>query len=276
MTRLPFAIALIGLTGCAELDPYLPTVTFDRFEVNDLSFEDIDTDFVFKVNNPNPIDIKLATFEYGLALGGVDLLSGDDPDGLELSASGDSELALPVALVFEDLYDTVQATRGEDFIPYALTGKFGFDTNSDLGVVKLGFAEDGDFTALRTPKIKFGDLRVADLSFTEATVELDLNLDNDHGSNLFFETFDYELSLAGSRVGGGSVDTGFEVGGASDMTISLPLTIDFVDAGYAVYEAISEGSIDVDLAATTNVLTPFEDVSIPLEIDETGAVQVVY
>lgn len=276
MTRLPFALALIGLTGCSELDPYLPTVTFDRFEVNDLSFEDIDTDFVFKVNNPNPINIKLATFEYGLALGGVDLLSGDDPDGLELSASGDSELALPVALVFEDLYDTVQATRGEDFIPYALTGQFGFDTNSDLGIIELPFTEDGDFTALRTPKIKFGDLRVADLSFTEATVELDLNLDNDHASNLFFETFDYELSLAGSRVGGGSVDTGFEVGGASDMTISLPLTIDFIDAGYAVYEAISEGSIDVDLAATTNVLTPFEDVSIPLEIDETGAVQVVY
>ena len=72
------------------------------------------------------------------------------------------------------------------------------------------------------------------------------------------------------------MESTFEVGGASDSTVSLPFTIDFLDAGFAVYDAITEGSIDVDLAAETDVITPFEDYSIPLSIDETGNVQVVY
>ena len=57
------AVALLPLlTACEgwqdfELDPYLPTVTFDNLEILDVNWEGVEADFVFNVNNPNPVDV---------------------------------------------------------------------------------------------------------------------------------------------------------------------------------------------------------------------------
>ena len=45
--RLPLlAASVLYLTGCDELEPYLPTVSFNRFDVKDIDFKDADIDFV--------------------------------------------------------------------------------------------------------------------------------------------------------------------------------------------------------------------------------------
>ena len=275
MTRtLLLFSALLPLTGCAELSAFLPTVDFDRLDVNAVDFDGIDSDFVFKVNNPNPIDVKLARFNYALDFGGVEWATGDDPDGLVLEAAGSSDLALPVSFSFDNLYEKVQAVRGEDNVDFGLNGSFGFNTNTQAGIIDLPYDAVGDFPALRTPKFSFSDIEVTDLSFSEATIAVNLDVDNDHASNLWFTNFAYKLKLAGTKVGAGTIADLGEVDGATTGSLSIPLTIDFLDAGYAVYEAISSGSIDIGLDATTDVETPFG--LVPLTLDETGNVQVVY
>ena len=272
----PLRFALLAslpalLAGCdSSLAEYLPTVKFDRLDINAVDWETADTNFVFRIDNPNPIDVTLARFDYNLGLGGVDFINGDDPDGLTLGATGSSELSLPVSVVFQDLYDLVQATRGEDEIPFALDGSFGF--NTPLGVVDLPFAEEGGFPALRTPAISFGALRVDDLDWTGATVELDLNVDNEHASNLLFENFEYDVSLAGVDVASGLVADLGAASGAGESTLTLPLEVSFLDSAAAVYEALTSSRVNVGLSAATDVDTPFGIV--PLGIDESGNVTV--
>lgn len=262
------ALAL-PLGGCEEIDPYLPKARFDRLDVKSVTFEAVEADFVFAVDNPNPVDIKLARFDYALAFEEVEFLTGDDPDGLELVGDGATELALPVGFTFEGLYELVQATRGEDVIDFALAGSFGFDTPA--GIVDLPYDADGDFPALRTPSFQPAALRVEDLDFTGATLELDLDVDNDHGSNLVFQQFDYALDLEGSRVASGLVAELGEVSGATEGTLTLPFDVSFADAGAGIYEALSGGDpVDVGLSAATEVDTPFG--VLPLSVDESGTV----
>ena len=103
------------LSGCGlDLSAFVPTVRFDRMDVSDIDFEHIDTAFVFAVDNPNPVGAPVDRFSYALALAGVELLSGDDPNGLELKAADTSEVALPVSLVFASIYDAVNGARGDD------------------------------------------------------------------------------------------------------------------------------------------------------------------
>lgn len=266
-----FALPLgLALAGCTELDAYLPSVSFDRVDVESVDWEEISSDFVFKVNNPNPIEVKLARFDYALAFGGVEWAVGDDPDGLVLDASSGSEISLPVDIVFQSLYDMVQATRGEDNIAFGLNGSFGF--NTPAGVVDLPYDAEGDFPALRSPGITYDRLRVDELSLSGATIELDLDIDNDHASNLMFNNFDYQLSLNGTDVGVGFLDLLAEVDGASSETVSVPLELDFVDVGTAIYSALTENSVKVGLDAVTEVDTPFGVV--PLAIDQSGNVQI--
>jgi len=270
MTRPLSIAALLLLTGCfEEIEPFLPTVQFGRLDVQHLDWEHIETDFVFFVDNPNPIGIPLESFDYALSLTDIELLSGADPDGLEFLASDMSEVALPANLDFLNVYEVIQTTRGLDAVPFGLEGSFGFD--SPLGVVNLPYDAGGDFPALRTPKLELGRLRLDSINLTAATLELDVQVDNDHGSTVWLENFDYALSLEGIELGTGMIQDFAGVDGATTYTVGLPLEINFLDAGTAIYAALTGGDkINVKIEAGTDVITPFEGYTLPLEISESG------
>lgn len=265
-------LSLLLLSGCGtDLSGFLPQVRFDRFEVKSIDFERIDTDFVFEIDNPNPIGAPVDRFQYQLQLGGVEILSGDDPDGLEIVAGGSSEFALPVGLDFQGIYEAVQATRGLDYVPFGLAGGFGFDT--DLGPVDISFDEDGSYPALRIPRFNPGKLRLENIGASEVDFSLDVDVDNDHGSSLFFQNLDFELDFAGVKVGGGVVDDAGEVAGATTRTVNLPFSVDYVKAIEAISAAMSGDKLRVGLDANMDVDTPFG--VLPLHVDETGDVEVV-
>lgn len=273
--RLMFLAGSVAyLTGCDELEPYLPTVSFNRFDVQDINFQDADIDFVFDVNNPNPVEISLSSFSYAFGLMDVDLLDGDDDDGMTLEAIGASELALPVHLTWQDAWDTVHATRGVDEIDFGLRGDFGFDT--PVGEALLPYDQSGDFPAPRTPKFSFKNVKVKRLDlFTQtADIEVDLGVDNEHGSSLFFENFDYDLSLGGTHVARGLIPNLGEADGDAETSLKIPASINLLNVGSAAYSALTgNGNLNVGLDATTDVDTPFG--LLPLALDESGDVQVV-
>jgi hypothetical protein len=269
------SLLLLGCAGGADLSPFLPKVTFNRLELVDLSFEHIDVDFVFDVENPNPVGIPLSRFNYALGFEDVEVLAGDDPNGVELRAEGTSEMALPVGFEFTGLYDLVEAVRGQDYIGFGLQGGFGFDT--DIGPVDIAFDEEGSFPALRTPKFELGQLQIQSADLDRVDLGLDVAVDNDHGSALDFLNLDFDVKVAGVNVGAGLVERAGEVPGATTKTINIPFGIDYIDAIGAIAAAASGDPIKVDLDADVDVDTPFEALGIdvvPLSFDEQGNVAV--
>lgn len=269
------AAALLFATGCAELQQFLPTVTFDTLRVNDIDFERADVDFVFQVDNPNPVQVSLASFDYGLGLEGIELLTGDDADGFVLDAAGASELSLPIELGWDDAWSAVQATRGLDTVQFGLDGHFGFDT--PLGLAELPYAENGSFPAVRRPTFAYKKLRVQglDLLTQEATLALDLDVDNAHASKLDFANLKYKVKMGGTRVATGTFE-GFAVDGATAKTITLPLTVDLLNVGSEVVDAIANRRrLNLGFVGDVDVAVPFlEDTVLPLHLDEDGQITV--
>lgn len=264
-------LTFLLLTGCGgDLSGFLPTVKFSHFNVSDLDFEHIDTDFVFTVDNPNPVGAPLDRFQYDLSLMEVSIISGDDPNGLELVADGESEVALPVSLDFSNIYDAITATRGEDDVGFGLAGAFGFDT--DIGPIDITYDEAGDFPALRTPKFQIGKLKMKNLGSSSVDFGLDVDVDNDHGSTLGFTDMGLTIKFAGVQVGNGSIAQVGDVEGATTKTLELPFSIDYADAIDAIAALASGEKLKVDLDADVTVSTPFGPV--PLHIDEGGNVEV--
>ncbi len=287
-------------TGCAELkdNPYLsqflPTIAFDGLQVNHVSFEEVDTEFLFAIDNPNPVGIDIEDFSYSLAFADVSWMDGDNPDGLLLGASGASEVSFPTNIVFADLFDMVQASRGSDHLPFALSGDFGLkldsstlvtenssaEENDDAEVIHLPYDADGDFPALRKPKFSFNKLKVKDLSWNEITLDLVMDVDNEHASNLIFNRFSYDLSLGGASTLSGVVDDLEEVihGGDSDVSapnqkVRLPITIDSLSVIGSLWDLLRNGQrLNAQFAATTDVDTPFG--LMELAVDETGDLDV--
>lgn len=278
MTRTFSSIAavlpiLVGLSACSELEAFIPDVNFQRMEVDAIDFDGIDAQFVFSVDNPNPIRVGLSSFSYDFGLEGIDLFDGNNDDGFQLEAIGSSELALPMSLNWLDTYDTVQATRGEDQVGFGLAGHLGFDT--PLGEARIPYDEAGEFPALRTPRFQFQRVRVERLNILsqEAELAIDLGIDNPHGSSIFFDAFQYDLDLGGDAVAAGQITQLGGVEGATNGTLTLPVAIDLVGVGAEVIQALTQRDpLNIGLAATMDVDTPFGVV--PLSINETGNVSV--
>jgi LEA14-like dessication related protein len=272
-------VALLSLTsGCAALDGYLPQVRFQELAVNELDFTRADVDFVFAVDNPNPVEIELSQFSYALGLEGIQLIAGDDADGMGLEAIGSSELALPVELIWEDAWNVVQATQGLDYVGFQLDGDFGFET--PIGEALIPYDEDGDFPAVRTPQFTLQSARVASFDPTNltSTLEIGLGVTNEHASSLFFERFAYELKMQGSPVADGEISVLGEVFGAAatgstEGTLTLPVVIDLANVSVGVYNAIvNKEEIVFGLGAEMDVDTPFG--LMPLSIDENGNLEI--
>lgn len=269
-----FPLAFVTLQdACNEIDKYVPTVNFQRMDVQDIDFEHVDADFVFAVDNPNPVDVGLSSFSYDFGLEGHRLLQGTDDDGFQLEAVGESELVLPMSLGWQEAWDTVRATRGEDWVDFGLNGHLGFDT--PVGEARVRYDEAGGFPALRTPTFRFQRVRVrgVNLLTQEADLAIDLGVDNPHGSELFFDHFAYDLDLGGAAVASGTLSSLGSVDGATEGTLSLPVIVDLLGVGSEVYDAIvNRDRLALGLDATMDVDTPFGIV--PLSIDETGNVSV--
>ena len=258
--------------GCAggDFSSFIPTIKFDRLDVKNLDFEHIDTNFVFKVHNPDPVGIPLQRFNYNLAFQDVDIISGDAKDQLQLDPNGTNEVALPVSLIFASIYELVQATRGEDTIGFALTGNFGFD--SDIGPVDVNYDAEDEFPALRVPKVQFGNLQLQNADLNTANFALNFAVDNDHGSAIDLHDMNFTLNIAGLKTGG-DLQTVGEVPGSTTDNFQIPFGVDYVDAIEAIGAIASGKKLNVKMDADVEVDTPFG--TLPLTIDQAGDVKVV-
>ena len=65
---------------------------------------------------------------------------------------------------------------------------------------------------------------------------------------------------------GGFIDELGSVDGATTETVSIPIEIDFLDAGVALYSVLQGEKLEVDFQADMDVDTPFGVV--PLQVDQ--------
>jgi LEA14-like dessication related protein len=134
------AVAM-GLTQPAFAKPLMgflakPTVTYDRVEVKRITFEKAHVEFVFLVDNPNPLGLDHLLLDYELFLKGKSAASGR---GMKFAVKpkGRSELRLPGEIDYIRLFTsgellTRAITRGERHIPFTLQGTF----RSDVKMLK--------------------------------------------------------------------------------------------------------------------------------------------
>ena len=276
-------LPLLALAGCPKLgdlggvadalDPYMPKVSYSDLSLRDIDWEQAEVDLVFDVTNPNPLKVSLASLSYALELEGNSVLSGDKSDGLDLPAEGQTQLTVPLTLVFADIASLLSEVKGKDELGFELSGNMGFDT--PVGVAKVPYDASGKFPVLRTPRFSFEGVRVGELAVLQnkASIEVDLGVENRGENTLSFADFDYTFSLKGTEVASGTVADLGDAAGNATSTLTLPIDLQLTSLGSSIVDLIkNKGSADAGLTATMDVTTPWGE--LPLEIDESGKVTV--
>lgn len=274
MKAIPLMLFL-AFVSCKSLGPvgdalsqYTPKLRFQKLELRHIDFTKVDVDFMFALENPNPLSVKLDTFGYALGLEGVEFVKGTNDSGLQLKSYGETQLAIPVSLTFARIFELVQAVKGKDDLGFSVAGELGFKT--PLGLARVPFKEEGRFPVVHAPDISLEGLRVGkiDVLKNKASLAIDIGVANpDGGSALSFAGFDFGLDLGGKRVASGVRDDIPAVSGGGKQTISLPIDINLLELGSTVVQALTKKKpIDTKLAGKVQVGTPFGN--IPLSFDD--------
>jgi LEA14-like dessication related protein len=267
------------LLGCAKLgsigdvlDTRKPTVQFNKLRTDSISFDGIEATLIFDVDNPNPVQLALASLDYALDIEGQSVLSGEQAEGFTLPAQDSAKLRVPLALSFDDISGLLDATKGRDELGFSVSGDMGFDT--PVGAIKLPYSAEGDIPVLRPPQVRFNKLRVEQLSIVQnkATLALDLDVTNRGGASVTLSDVDFGLALAGSDVASGVVSRLGSIGSDQTETVTVPIDLSLTGLGSAIITALTDrSSLSAAFSADLSVATPYGD--IPLHVDESGRLQ---
>ena len=214
--------------------------------------------FDIAVKNKNPFSIPLSSVDYELKVGGNSLISGVTGQGVKIKKSTTSNIALPVSLKFDDLRKIPGKLWKQDQVSYEL------DTSINIKLPVIGnyaipFSKKGELPVPKMPNIQVKDLQVKSLSFTEAEIVADIEIDNPNAFDLGLSDFNYRLDINQKTWGEGSSSKSTSIPKKGKGIISIPLKLDLLSVGKAAFDLLSGGNkIDYQLLGGITLDTGLE------------------
>lgn len=249
-------LALVPLAGCADLLKLLqassfqnPTLSFVRAAPRSIQLDQLTVDVTFRVENPNAQGLSLARASCALALEGKTVASTAPQAGLDIPASGGTEVTFPTTVHLSELAGGLSAALEKKVLHWKASGEIG--VQSPVGVIALPLSAEGDLPVPQPPKVSLGSPKVSMQGFTKLLLTLPLTVENPNAFPLPLGVVGGSLSFAGAQVGRVEADgKGQAVAAGGKHTLDVSVGLDLLAAGAAVASAVSAGEADFALDGT--------------------------
>ncbi len=118
-------LCVLILTSCVEPSP--PKAEFVDYKIAAITPQGIRVDFLFNVENSNPLGIDISSYSYKVYINEQEFLS-ETRRGFNLPANSKKSIEIPVTIRYERLFGTAvsvleRIAKGEDTISYHIEGK---------------------------------------------------------------------------------------------------------------------------------------------------------
>jgi len=256
--RRPTLIALFILAhACATLEDVTrksfdkPIISVTGVKVNKLSFESIGLLFDLKVANPNPLALTLAGLDYDLKLNGASAVSGEQPQGIDIAAEGESTVQLPVSLNYQTLYKTFAGLRYEDQVNYAIDIGLSFKIPF-LGTHRFPVSHEGPIPLPKRPSISVTAIELNRLNVAGADLNLKIKVKNPNAFGVILKSIKYDFDVDGKKWLDGKSFQDFNFAAKQEKEMRFPISLNFFQIGQSVFQLIN-GSSDLDYVFKGNL-----------------------
>lgn len=222
------------LSSCATLNQLVqkPTIAFDGLDLENASLLESTLNFNFKIDNPNPIGLRTGRLDYDLKINGSPFTKGRLDRGVNLPAGGTGMLSVPITVAYLDFLDSVVSLVQNRSAAYDLSGTI------NVGPLAIPFQTKGKFDLPRIPKISLDAVNIDKLSFSGASLNCRLRMDNPNAFNILFKQLDYTLELGQTQIARTTAASQGVLGKKGSATINLALDLSFADIGRAGYQLL--------------------------------------
>jgi LEA14-like dessication related protein len=253
-----------------------PRLSVKQARLTDLTFESLVIALDVKIHNPNPIGLTMQGFDYDLAITGSSFLTGKQNRSMTIPAEGESILEIPVGIQFVELYNVFKTLKNRDNAPYRIACGLIFDIPV-LGRTRIPVSHSGTIPTVQLPSLRIAGLKVNNLSFSGADLELRMRLRNPNAFGLSLRALDYDFLIDGNRWARGISRRTMSVPRNGTGTIAIPISLDFRQMGGTLYAVLSGDeelnynlSGVLDLGTTLPLLTHAQ-----LPIDKSGYLEIL-
>ncbi|NOZ56500.1 MAG: LEA type 2 family protein [Calditrichaeota bacterium] len=242
------AVVVVLLVGCAGLQTLFKSAAVKKPEVRvvdtklaSLSFSGADLVFTFAIDNPNPVGVTLAGFDYDLKIADRDFLQGKHQEELSVPAKGQGSVSLPLTIQFADLYKVLKSLAEQDTTDYTLSAGFVVKVPV-LGNVRIPVTKSGKLPVLKVPKVRLKGLALRGLSLTSADLAAKLAVTNPNAVAFLLNRLSYDLQIDQHPLVSGEFTEPVQLTPKGEAVVELPVHLNFLQLGRSIRDLITGGA----------------------------------
>jgi LEA14-like dessication related protein len=270
MKKIIIAAAALGLLAAVSAgfsgQKAEPEVILKDKRIDDPSPSGFTLIFQLILRNPTAAPLILARYDYKVVIDetGYFDLQVDLDEPLRIEAQGETVIALPVKLNYENLFPVVPGLKEKDLAFCYVTGGMTFrDVRRREKRALMAFSSD--FPIYRGLEFEPAPVEAKSLTIGGAEIVAGIVLRNPNGFSFTIDRWTYALELVGRPVAEGSGGEGTKIAARGESTLSFPLTLDFFEIGRPVYDGLLQPPTDARASGEIEITTPWGRWRIPFD-----------
>ena len=228
------------IMGCQSLQKYTseatPRVKLGSVEIVDPGFETITLDVEVLVENPNPMDLDLAGYDYRLKINSADFLKGNQNERIKLKANGKSSFHVPLIINYPELYRIYTSLEKSDDVEYSVDVGITVDIPV-IGKQRFTASKKGRVPMVRLPSLVVKSVRVKNIGLTGADIEIQ----NPNAFALQLEKIKYNFSVNQRKWASINLLKSKTISKKGESTLSIPMSVSFTEIGQSAFQLVSGG-----------------------------------
>ncbi len=278
-----FALTALFFSGCSELLQVLqplnvqkPKVQVANVKLKALNFTKADLLFNLKIENPNALSVSLHGFDYDFLINKNSFVKGQQETKTQIKPNGVSIVPIPVTLSFKKLYQTYRSLNDADSLHYTLKAGFTFALPV-LGNVRIPVTTSGKLPTVTLPRIAIQTLKLENLGFTQATLRLQLRLNNPNAWSAILQKLNYRFAVNGNQWATGNLEQKQQIAGKQESLIDIPITLNLLQMGTTVYNVLTHpGALHYELKGGADFQSSIKLLgSFKVPLDQKGTIELV-
>lgn len=255
-----------------------PSLSIKDVQVTDFAFDEIELTYEVEVDNPNPVALQMLSYDYDFNINNNDFVEGSQDKQLRIESSGTSTFEIPMRINFQELYELFSSLRNDDKADYSLMADLHFDLPI-VGNTTIPLEKRGTVPLIKLPEIAVSSLEVDDISFSEANLILNLDVENPNGFGLLMNAFAYDLNVNGNNWVEGKSQKAVKITENDSNRIAIPISLDIEQIGTSALQLLNNSSGlnyklsgRIDFGATHPLL---ESLQTKFSVDKMGDVPLI-
>ncbi|MBS3820047.1 LEA type 2 family protein [bacterium] len=224
---------IIGIIGVSVSSAKDIQVSLLEKKIQDLHPGGLNLVFYVQISNSSSKDYYLSGYHFTFVVNETEYLRLNRKldKGMKVEHQDETLISLPVKITYKHLFRTVEEVKGQTKASCYLRGGLHLSKHREKSGKPFPMVFSAEFPILDEPEIEPISLRVNEMTFAGADIDIEIKLKNGNPFELLVDRISYHIEVGNVSLDKGRIRGNKNIKAAGEKDISLPLLVNFFEVG---------------------------------------------